>query len=197
MPKSSRDDSSAKTRLNLSLRAGGRCSHPSCRAATSGPRVDPQLHVSVGVAAHIRAASQGGPRYDPQMSAEERRGIGNGIWLCQNHARLIDADADHYPVPLLEKWKQDAEDAARCSLGVPAGSISVRNGHRVSMSTADVFTARYARKGHGQDGMMGLAICNVTIVNTGSSSVTPSEIMLQVSHREGSVVEQRLFCNSV
>jgi len=40
--------------------------------------------------AHICAASPGGRRYDETMTFEARAGIGNGIWLCANHGRLVD-----------------------------------------------------------------------------------------------------------
>jgi formylglycine-generating enzyme required for sulfatase activity len=108
-----RDYFTQQVKETLADRAGNRCSNPSCRKPTSGPREDPGKAVSIGVAAHITAASPGGPRYDPTMSAEERSSIDNGIWLCQNCAKLVDNDPEHYPVDLLHAWKEQAEQTAR------------------------------------------------------------------------------------
>jgi hypothetical protein len=57
------------------------------------------------VAAHITAAWAGGPRYDPDLLPEERTNPSNGIWLCQNCAKLIDNDIVRFGIELLLKWK--------------------------------------------------------------------------------------------
>ena len=44
------------------------------------------------------------------MSAEERKAPDNGIWLCQNCAKLIDSDTKRYTIELLRAWKQIAEE---------------------------------------------------------------------------------------
>ncbi|WP_222029983.1 hypothetical protein [Rhizobium leguminosarum] len=54
----------------------------------------------VGDAAHICAAAPGGRRYDETMSREGRSGIGNAIWLCPTHARMIDRDEVTYRTKL-------------------------------------------------------------------------------------------------
>jgi hypothetical protein len=36
----------------------------------------------------------------------------NGIWLCRHHAKLIDIEFTEYPVVLLKKWKEEAEQEA-------------------------------------------------------------------------------------
>lgn len=105
-----RDDFTQQTKDKLCERVGGKCSNPNCRKETKGPHSDPRKSVSIGVAAHITAASEGGPRYDPNMSSEERRSIENGIWLCSTCAKMIDSDADAYPAELLHEWKKVAED---------------------------------------------------------------------------------------
>lgn len=87
-----RDDFNQKTKDILFRRAGARCSNPNCRKPTSGPHTDADKTVNIGVAAHITAAEKGGPRYDHYMSSEERKSIENGIWLCQDCAKLIDSD---------------------------------------------------------------------------------------------------------
>ena len=105
----------------LAKRVGGRCSNPGCRQSTTGPRDDPSKAVNIGVSAHITAAASGGPRYDASLSPDERRSIENGIWLCQNCARLIDSDTHRYSVTLLRQWKSWAEQNARSELeGTPA-----------------------------------------------------------------------------
>src|SRR6266568_3374531 len=83
------DDFSEAVKSLLASRVGNLCSIPGCRALTIGPQDDPTKAVNVGVAAHITAASPGGPRYDPGLSPEERRAPSNGIWLCQNCAKLV------------------------------------------------------------------------------------------------------------
>jgi hypothetical protein len=65
--------------------------------------------VSIGVAAHIKAASPKGARYDPRMTPAQRRDPRNGIWACQNHGKLIDNDPRRYTVTRLRRLKRDAE----------------------------------------------------------------------------------------
>ncbi len=65
--------------------------------------------VNVGVASHITAASPDGPRYDPSLTPEQRRHQSNGIWLCQNHGKLVDSDSGHFTVEKLREWKRQAE----------------------------------------------------------------------------------------
>ncbi len=107
-----RDDFPRATIEVLAKRVGQRCSNPSCRKATSGPHSEPSRSVLVGIAAHIRAASPGGPRYDPSMSSDDRKGIVNGVWLCQSCAKLVDNDEARYTEDLLLRWRRDAEQEA-------------------------------------------------------------------------------------
>ncbi|MBT2771060.1 hypothetical protein J7J47_02295 [Halomonas sp. ISL-60] len=71
------------------------------------------------MAAHISAASPNGPRFREELSADVRSSINNGIWLCQNHAKLIDDDPGRFPETLLLVWKEEAERVAREEVGVP------------------------------------------------------------------------------
>ena len=107
-----RDDFSQKIKELLPKRVGNRCSNPSCRQLTSGPQIDPNKALNVGVAAHITAASADGPRYDSTKNSEERVSIQNGIWLCQKCAKLIDNDPLRYTVEILVIWKTEAEISA-------------------------------------------------------------------------------------
>ncbi|MCS6029404.1 MULTISPECIES: hypothetical protein [Klebsiella] len=105
-----RDDFSTKTKQILSDRVGGRCSYPGCGQVTTGPNLhDPAKKVNTGVAAHITAAAKGGPRFDESLTSEQRSSIENGIWMCEYHGRLIDADFSTYTVEQLKSWKSLAE----------------------------------------------------------------------------------------
>lgn len=107
-----RDDFSKPIKETLAKRVGYLCSNPNCRATTTGPHTESGRSVSVGVAAHISAASLDGPRYDPDMSPEERSSIENAIWLCQNCAKLVDTDVRGFPRSTLVRWKVATEAGA-------------------------------------------------------------------------------------
>jgi len=107
-----RDEFTRTTKENLARRVGHRCSNPNCRQLTSGPQENPDSTINIGVAAHISAASPGGTRYDRNMSSEQRKSIENGMWLCQNCAKLVDNDEERYNVKLLREWKASAEQRA-------------------------------------------------------------------------------------
>jgi hypothetical protein len=115
-----RDDFTEDVKRSLAARVGAVCSNPDCCALTTGPRDDPTKAVNVGVAAHITSAAAGGPRYNLSLSQEERRASNNGIWLCQNCAKLVDNDVARFPEELLRAWKTVAEHRARNSLGKTA-----------------------------------------------------------------------------
>jgi hypothetical protein len=99
----------------LANRAGHHCSNPSCQRLTTGPDGD-DGHASIGVAAHITAASIGGPRYNSLASAEERSDSSNGIWLCQTCSRLVDTDIANYTIEVLQEWKAVREASAALEL---------------------------------------------------------------------------------
>src|SRR5580658_9035730 len=105
-----RDDFTVDVKRGLAARVGHLCSNPDCRALTSGPQDDPIGTVNLGVAAHITGASLAGPRFDSALTPELRRGIANGIWLCQNCGKLIDSDLTRFTESLLRAWKLTAED---------------------------------------------------------------------------------------
>jgi hypothetical protein len=109
----SRDDFTTVTKSKIASRAGYRCAAPNCRRSTSRPDpIDTSEAINQGVAAHIHAASHGGPRYDPTMSTEQRKAAENGIWLCQNCAKIIDSSENAFPASLLRVWKAMAEEIA-------------------------------------------------------------------------------------
>lgn len=126
-----RDDFSLEVKRHLAARVGYFCSNPACRALTAGPQDHPERSVNLGVAAHISGAAVGGPRYNPVLTPSERSHIDNGIWLCQNCAKLIDSDLARFTEGLLRGWRTIAEDFARDSLGKTA-SASVAGSGRMS-----------------------------------------------------------------
>ena len=112
-----RDDFSAQVKRTLAERVGYLCSNPSCARPTIGPegRTKDKSR-SVGIAAHIAAASPGGPRYVVEQTSEERSSIDNGIWLCQDCARKIDENDSVYTREELHYWKKTAEQRAERAL---------------------------------------------------------------------------------
>lgn len=117
-----RDNFSPHIVVALRDRVNGVCSNPNCGCVTTGPNAEPAKATRIGVAAHISAAAPGGPRYDATLTAMERSAAENGIWLCQNCARRIDADWREFDVALLLNWKHLAESRANTSLGKPQAS---------------------------------------------------------------------------
>jgi hypothetical protein len=115
-----RDDFTDDVKRVLADRVGYLCSNPDCNALTTGPRNHPTKAVNLGVAAHITSAAARGPRHNPALTPTERRHPDNGIWLCQNCAKLIDNDTSRFSEQLLRAWKIVAEDRARTSLGKTA-----------------------------------------------------------------------------
>lgn len=121
-----RDDFPPKTIETLKARVAHRCSNPDCRVPTSAPS-DKNKVTSIGIAAHICAASPGGPRFNSSMTPVERKSINNAIWLCSNCSIDIDRDIVRYSVEILNEWKEKAEYAARSELGkkLPSGSETI------------------------------------------------------------------------
>ena len=89
--------------------------------------------MTIGKAAHISAAAPGGPRFDPSLTPEQRRHYDNGIWMCSNHASLIDEDWLSYSVAELREMKRLAEERAAEALrrgAAVAGAPNVDGGLR-------------------------------------------------------------------
>ncbi|WP_338841237.1 hypothetical protein [Flavobacterium ginsenosidimutans] len=105
-----RDDFSKPAKEILAKRVSYKCSNPKCKKITIGAHTLIDKTINLGVAAHIHAASIGGPRYCEEMKSEDRKSIQNGIWLCQNCAKLIDTDICRYSPKELLKWKSQAEN---------------------------------------------------------------------------------------
>ena len=112
-----RDNFSTSVKETLAKRVNACCSNPHCGAQTAGPHTDPRKALNVGVAAHITAAAADGPRFDSSLTAAERAGIDNGIWLCQRCGKLIDNDPQRFSVEDLRGWKAKAEALALKRIG--------------------------------------------------------------------------------
>jgi hypothetical protein len=106
---SARDDFSKPVKRKLADRVRHACSNLDCEAPTMGPDSGEEKTMNIGVAAHITAAAPGGKRYDTSLTAEQRKGLSNGIWLCQSCSKLIDSDEWLFPVEKLKRWKKAAE----------------------------------------------------------------------------------------
>ena len=107
-----RDDFPKQTITEIAKGVGYRCSNPECTRPTVGANAAQDGIITLGVAAHICAASPGGPRYNSAQTREERRAKENGIWLCQNCGRLVDADEQKFTVEVLTGWKREAQERA-------------------------------------------------------------------------------------
>lgn len=129
-----RDDFPAKTKELLARRVGFHCSNPKCRKATSGPDSTGLKAVSIGVAAHIAAASEGGPRFDAELTSQERMSAANGIWLCQTCAKLIDSDLAKYTKEVLLDWKETAEHLATAEI---QGTAAPASDHSITFKAED------------------------------------------------------------
>lgn len=107
-----RDDFPENIKNTLAKRVAFICSNPACNMSTIGPNSNANSTTSIGVAAHITAASPGGKRYDHSANTEKRASIENAIWLCQSCSKLIDSDESKYSIKLLNEWKLRAENKA-------------------------------------------------------------------------------------
>lgn len=125
-----RDDFPEGVKRTLAARVGNKCSNPDCRALTSGPQTTADKALNVGVASHVTAAAPGGERYDSSLTADERAHTSNGIWLCQNCAKLIDNDPLRYTEGLLRSWKTIAEDRALHEIGRTAVLVNETEAQR-------------------------------------------------------------------
>jgi len=81
---------SPSTRRLIADRAGHQCSFPTCNHRTTGPGSEGDEVSGSGVAAHIYAAAASGPRGQGGLTPDELAQPENCIWLCSDHARLVD-----------------------------------------------------------------------------------------------------------
>ena len=116
-----RDEFPEPIKKLLAERAGYQCSNPGCKIFTVGPGIkSPEDVIRISVAAHITAAAEGGPRYDPSLTQKERKSIKNGIHLCANCSRMIDANnGNDHSIETLRLWKNEHEIARHEHISKP------------------------------------------------------------------------------
>jgi hypothetical protein len=118
-----RDDFSDKTKKAVAARASWQCAFTDCGKPTVGPSEESSEAVTmIGKAAHICGAAPGpgSRRYNSSMTPQERTSINNAIWLCPDHADLIDRDEVTYSVETLHAMKSEHE--ALCAKAVRTGT---------------------------------------------------------------------------
>lgn len=106
-----RNDFSEKTKTIIAGRAGYQCSFPGCKRVLIGPGNNNNEVACIGECAHIYGASSRGPRGKKVLSVKAIKSAENGIYLCRNHHKIIDANRgkDYSPSVLLSfKAKQEA-----------------------------------------------------------------------------------------
>ena len=109
---SSRDEFRESTKRAVAARAGWHCSFRGCWKSTVGPSEEaPDAITMIGKAAHISAAAPGlgARRYLSTMTPEQRKHINNAIWLCADHADLVDRDEVTYTIEVLKEMKREHE----------------------------------------------------------------------------------------
>jgi hypothetical protein len=135
-----RDDFTKQTIADIAKGVGYRCSNPDCTRPTVAANAAQDGIITIGVAAHVCAASPGGPRFNAAQTPEARRGRDNGLWLCQNCGRLIDADPQRFTVEVLTGWKHTAQSRAFRELVVPGTASpteeAARIGHLVAIDNS-------------------------------------------------------------
>ena len=137
---SNRDDFTRPVVRALAARAGWRCSFEGCGKLTVGPSEEgPDKSTVIGVAAHICAASPNFRRYDPNATSQQRSDISNGIWLCSDHATLIDRDEVTYKETSLRKMKLMHEE--NCARAVRLGLSVAPVAGLVALGPAIIVTA--------------------------------------------------------
>jgi energy-coupling factor transporter ATP-binding protein EcfA2 len=115
---SRRVEFTAATKETVAKRAGYRCSFPDCDRMTIGPGTGPNDTILIGEAAHIFSASPGGPRGQQGALLEEIGSAANAIWLCRDHAKIVDARrGQDYPVAALLSYKQRQEGRIAREIG--------------------------------------------------------------------------------
>lgn len=168
-----RDDFTKQTQDILAKRVGVRCSNPSCRKLTTGPRTESHHILNIGVGAHITAASSGGPRFNPSLTPELRQSPENGIWLCQNCAKLVDNNPLRYPENLLRVWKAQAEASALAALQGRAEPHPIDLSAELGLSYSEAQI-----KGERHDYRL-----EVTLTNRGTEPLGPYHIDLEMPSR--------------
>ncbi|TDW99739.1 hypothetical protein [Dinghuibacter silviterrae] len=169
-------DFSPRTKEILAKRVGYMCSNPTCKRPTVGPNSAIEKSTTIGIAAHITAASPAGPRYKSNLSLEERKHITNGIWLCSLCSDLIDKDERHYTVELLNDWKREAEQAQLERLkGVKYGSGVVKYTGSIIIDIGKV---------NNPNQYLSIGEVRFSVTNASTKPIKITSLGLKILHRE-------------
>ncbi|MFA5829232.1 MAG: hypothetical protein WC843_01940 [Candidatus Gracilibacteria bacterium] len=170
---STRDDFDPKTIEAIGKRASYICSNPTCKSLTLCPSAtDESKFIYVGKAAHITAAAVGGPRYDETLLSDERKSIGNAIFLCSNCADMIDKNKGiDFTIDQLKKWKQEHETWTAQNLNKSLNSpITTIDGEHIARGKGNVTGIRTTKPTFFKPGTKSLAEGegNITATHIGS-----------------------------
>lgn len=165
-----RDNFDPKTIEAVGKRASFVCSNPTCRSLTLCPSsADENKFIYVGKAAHITAAAEGGPRYDASLLSDERKSIGNAIFLCSTCADMIDKNNGiDFTVDQLKKWKQEHEEWAAQNLNKSINSL---------ITTID---GEHIARGKGK--VTGIKTTATTFFKPGTKSLAEGEGEITATH---------------
>ena len=151
---------SEKNRLQVWLRAGGRCQYPGCNKPLWHDEIT-LYKMNCAYLAHIVADKPGGPRGDPVLSPKLAKDPSNFMLLCDSHHRLIDKDdVSGHPVDLLREYKRLHEDRIERLTALQSGKkthivlfaspIGYRDGHvSVEQAREAVLPGRYPATDRG------------------------------------------------
>ena len=114
----SREDFNKLTKSIIASRSGYRCSFPGCNKTLIGPGKMNNEIISIGECAHIYSAEKYGPRGNGSLTAEQIKSPENGIFLCRNHHKIIDAnDGNKYSADILSEFKGRHESMISREIG--------------------------------------------------------------------------------
>lgn len=108
----------ANVRLQIWVRAGGRCQFPGCNEPLWKDTLTLQ-QMNRSYLAHIVADSPNGPRGSEEESGRLKDSLSNIMLLCGDHHRLIDGEhATEYATEWLREQKQEHEDRIERQTGL-------------------------------------------------------------------------------
>lgn len=140
-----RDNFNKAVIKELAREVGNYCSI--CNVLTKVPK---NGHVSqdmsIGVAAHICAASPNGPRFASSQTVDERSSKSNGIWLCASCSVLIDRDLENYTTNKLIEIKEQAIQRFQKAIGKRIFTESEVNQYAVENITTALLNNRQNEK---------------------------------------------------
>lgn len=102
---------SPRTRIIVSAQSGDECAFPDCHEEVVKRKKNGEQYPAADLC-HIYGKNEGSARYDPTRTVEEVNAEENLLYLCPNHHRVVDADPEGYPAPVLQSMKAAHERQA-------------------------------------------------------------------------------------